>query len=126
MSETSGARHPSLVFRAATEGDHARVIGAIPEWWQTPNSATLPLLLPRLFFQHFGDTSTIVEDGNGELAAFLVGFRSQSLGTPSRSVSPPSANPIARWNACDRRLTGPVIASTRRQPSARICAKKRS
>ncbi len=78
MSDESGARHPSLVFRAATEGDHARVVGAIPEWWQTPNSATLPLLLPRLFFQHFGDTSTIVEDGDGELAAFLVGFRSQS------------------------------------------------
>ena len=53
-------------------------VAAIPDWWQTPNSATLPLLLPRLFFQHFGDTSTIVEDRDGRLAAFLVGFRSQS------------------------------------------------
>jgi predicted GNAT superfamily acetyltransferase len=33
---------------------------------------------PRLFFQHFADTSTIVEDPDGTLAAFLVGFRSQS------------------------------------------------
>ena len=78
MSDGSEAGHPSLVFRPATEGDHARVVAAIPDWWQTPNSATLPLLLPRLFFQHFGDTSTIVEDRDGRLAAFLVGFRSQS------------------------------------------------
>ena len=78
MSDESVARHPLLVFRAATEGDHARVIAAIPEWWQTPNSTTLPMLLPRLFFQHFADTSTIVDDADGGLAAFLVGFRSQS------------------------------------------------
>ena len=72
------SRHPSLVFRAASEGDHARVVSAIPKWWETPNAATLPLLLPRLFFQHFGDTSTVVDDADSELAAFLVGFRSQS------------------------------------------------
>ncbi|GAA1759171.1 GNAT family N-acetyltransferase [Agromyces humatus] len=76
--ESAHERHASLVFRPVTERDHARVVGAIPEWWQTPNSEALPLLLPRLFFQHFSDTSTIVEDGDGRLAAFLVGFRSQS------------------------------------------------
>jgi ribosomal protein S18 acetylase RimI-like enzyme len=70
--------HPSLVFRRATAGDHSRVVAAIPEWWGTPNSAVLPLLLPRLFFQHFGDTSTIVERADGSLAAFLVGFRSSA------------------------------------------------
>ena len=70
--------HPSLDFRAAAERDHARVVAAIADWWETPNAATLPLLMPRLFFQHFRDTSTIVEDEHGELAAFLVGFRSQS------------------------------------------------
>ena len=70
--------HPSLDFRAAAERDHGRVVAAIADWWETPNAATLPLLMPRLFFQHFRDTSTIVEDERGELAAFLVGFRSQS------------------------------------------------
>ncbi len=34
-------------------------------------------LLPRLFFDHFQTTSFIVED-DGSLAAFLVGFVSQS------------------------------------------------
>jgi len=72
------SRHPQLSFRRATPDDHARVVGAIPEWWGMPGSTTLPLLLPRLFFQHFGDTSTIVEDADGGLAGFLIGFRSSS------------------------------------------------
>jgi len=33
--------------------------------------------VPRLFFQHFTDTSLIVRDGN-RLVAFLIGFLSQS------------------------------------------------
>ena len=33
-------------------------------------------LLPRLFFQHFTTTSTVVEHPDGRLAAFLVGFPS--------------------------------------------------
>jgi ribosomal protein S18 acetylase RimI-like enzyme len=71
-------RHPSLSFRRAEVRDHARVVGVIPEWWGLPGTADLGRLLPRLFFQHFADTSTIVEDPRGELAGFLVGFRSQS------------------------------------------------
>jgi GNAT superfamily N-acetyltransferase len=35
-------------------------------------------LLPRLFFQHFTNTSFLVEDDDGGLAAFLIGFRSAS------------------------------------------------
>lgn len=34
-------------------------------------------MLPRLFFQHLGDTSFVVED-DGELIAFLVGFVSSA------------------------------------------------
>ena len=71
-------RHPSLAFRRAEVTDHARVVGVIAEWWGLPGTADLGRLLPRLFFQHFADTSTIVEDTRGELAGFLIGFRSQS------------------------------------------------
>ncbi len=67
-----------LLFRAPTVEDHLGIVSAIPEWWGTPNSTTLPLLLPRLFLQHFADTSTVVEDAQGGLAGFLIGFRSQS------------------------------------------------
>lgn len=70
--------HPGLSLRRPEVADHARVVGVIPAWWDLPGTANLGLLLPRLFFQHFADTSTIVEDGDGELAAFLIGFRSSS------------------------------------------------
>jgi ribosomal protein S18 acetylase RimI-like enzyme len=70
--------HPGLPFRRPEVSDHARVVGIIPSWWSLPGTADLGLLLPRLFFQHFADTSTIVEDEGGELAGFLIGFRSSS------------------------------------------------
>lgn len=70
--------HPGLRFRRPDERDHARVVSVIPAWWALPGTANLGLLLPRLFLQHFADTSTVVEDGDGDLAAFLVGFRSAS------------------------------------------------
>lgn len=70
--------HTELTFRSPTIDDHLAMVSAIPSWWGTPNSATLPLLLPRLSIQHFADTSTVVEDRNGELAGFLVGLLSQS------------------------------------------------
>ncbi|WP_438853959.1 GNAT family N-acetyltransferase [Agromyces sp. M3QZ16-3] len=72
------ARHPSLTFRRAAVDDHARVVAAIGPWWERLGADRLALLLPRLFFQHFADTSTIVDDEQGELAGFLIGFRSQS------------------------------------------------
>ncbi len=75
---TSTFAAPVLNFRRPTVADHLGITTSIPGWWGTPNSATLPLLLPRLFLQHFADTSTIVEDEGGELAGFLIGFRSQS------------------------------------------------
>lgn len=68
--------HNELKFRTPTVEDHLGIVSAIPEWWQTANSDTLPLLVPKLFVQHFSDTSTLVEDGEGKLAGFLIGFRS--------------------------------------------------
>ncbi|MRG59374.1 GNAT family N-acetyltransferase [Agromyces sp. CFH 90414] len=68
---------PGLALRRPTSADHARVTGVIREWWGHPATSTLPLVLPRLFFQHLADTSFIAEDDRG-LAAFLIGFRSQS------------------------------------------------
>ena len=43
-----------------------------------PPEAAPSGLLPRLFFQHFANTSILVEDDDGRLAAFLIGFRSAS------------------------------------------------
>lgn len=59
------------------EADHPTVVGVIGPWWGLPDDSQLPMLLPRLFFQHFAAMSTIVDDAAG-LAGFLIGFRSAS------------------------------------------------
>lgn len=68
-----------LVFRRPSESDHSAIVGVIPEWWGlpagSPRASLLPALLPRLFLQHFTQTSTVVTDASG-LAAFLIGFHS--------------------------------------------------
>jgi len=63
-----------LTLRSPTEADHARVLSVLNDWWGGRN---LRHLLPRLYFQHFNDTSFIVEK-DGALVAFLIGFVSQS------------------------------------------------
>lgn len=76
----SSASTDGLAFRRPTETDHARVLAVMEEWWGGlggPDGARRRAsLLPRLFFQHFTTTSTIVERSDGRLAAFLVGFLS--------------------------------------------------
>jgi len=68
-------RHPKVA-------DHGRVQSVMDTWWGglggKMGSQRRALLLPRLFFQHFADTSHLVEYRDGRLAAFLIGFLSQS------------------------------------------------
>lgn len=47
-----------LNIRHPTESDHARVTNVMTGWW---GGRDLTALLPRLYFQHFADTSFIVE-----------------------------------------------------------------
>lgn len=72
---------PDLTFRTPTESDHPDVLAALDSWWGGVGGATggaqRAALLPRLFFQHFADTSVVLHDGD-RLIAFLVGFLSQS------------------------------------------------
>ncbi|MFW6186861.1 MAG: GNAT family N-acetyltransferase [Actinomycetota bacterium] len=74
LSEGLSVGHPTVA-------DHARVLAVMDSWWNdfggTAGSQQRAALVPRLFFQHFTDTSYLVEE-DGHLVAFLVGFRSQS------------------------------------------------
>jgi pimeloyl-ACP methyl ester carboxylesterase/GNAT superfamily N-acetyltransferase len=65
-----------LILRSPAEADHAPVLAVLREWW---GGRDLSHLLPRLFFQHFNDTSFILEE-DGKIAAFLIGFMSQEPG----------------------------------------------
>ncbi len=68
-------RHPA-------EEDQGRVLTVLDEWWadfQGEDGARQRLLLlPRLFFQHFTDTSYVVEGDDGRIMGFLIGFVSQT------------------------------------------------
>jgi ribosomal protein S18 acetylase RimI-like enzyme len=76
----SSASTEQLRFRRPTEADHARVLAVMEQWWGglggEEGARHRASLLPRLFFQHFTTTSTVVEHPDGRLAAFLVGFLS--------------------------------------------------
>ena len=65
----------ALEIRHAEPADYGRVIGRLNAWWRGRDMAPM---LPRLFFVHFEGTSYVVDDEDGQLAAFLIGFLSQT------------------------------------------------
>jgi ribosomal protein S18 acetylase RimI-like enzyme len=71
-----------MTVRHPEPSDQPRVLAVLDRWWGgfggERGSLERALLLPRLFFQHFSESSYLLERENGELAAFLVGFLSQT------------------------------------------------
>src|SRR6516165_3526013 len=61
-------------IRHLSPADHPLVISVIDQWW---GGRPMVGKLPRLFFEHFTDTSFAAER-EGRLAGFLAGFVSQS------------------------------------------------
>jgi predicted GNAT superfamily acetyltransferase len=61
-----------IFIRAARASDYDTIIAVVDDWWERP----VHRALPRLFLDHFHDTSFIAERSGGELAGFLVGFGS--------------------------------------------------
>jgi ribosomal protein S18 acetylase RimI-like enzyme len=57
-------------IRTARPSDYERIVAVVDDWW---GGREMRPMLPRLFLDHFADTSLIVED-DGRLEAFLVGF----------------------------------------------------
>ena len=62
-----------LHLRPLESGDRPRIVSVVDAWWGRPMAE----LLPRPLFDHFRDTSFVLER-NGELVGFLVGFLSQT------------------------------------------------
>jgi ribosomal protein S18 acetylase RimI-like enzyme len=63
-----------VAIRHAEPGDYARVSPHLDAWW---GGRPMRAMLPRLFFEHFRDTSFVAE-ADGELVGFLCGFLSQT------------------------------------------------
>ena len=80
MPDPTAESPEKLHTRHPTAADHGRVLAVLDEWWggfgDAAGSQQRALLLPRLYFQHFTDSSYLVERADGRLVAFLVGFLS--------------------------------------------------
>ncbi len=63
-----------VTIRSARPEDYDAIVAVVDAWWGRPMAG----LLNRLYLHHFCDTSLIAEDGDGELAGFVVGFLSPS------------------------------------------------
>ena len=61
-------------IRQLSTADYSSVISVIDQWWGGRQMADL---LPRLFFEHFSDTS-FADERDSQLVGFLAGFISQS------------------------------------------------
>jgi len=61
-------------IRSIDETDYAPIIAVLDDWW---GGRSMTHLLPRLFFQHFQNTSFVLEE-DGQAVAFLIGFVSQT------------------------------------------------
>ena len=61
-------------IRNVRSSDYPPIIAVMDDWW---GGRKMSAMLPRLFFEHFRDTSFIIEE-EGKIAAFLIGFLSQS------------------------------------------------
>jgi GNAT superfamily N-acetyltransferase len=64
----------TIEIRQLSPADHPYVISVIDQWW---GGRQMTDMLPRLFFDHFTDTSFAAER-DGKLVGFLAGFISQS------------------------------------------------
>jgi predicted GNAT superfamily acetyltransferase len=63
-----------MKIRSVKGSDYYILSPLINEWWGGRNMSDM---LPKLFFDHFTNTSFIAEN-NGEITGFLIGFLSQS------------------------------------------------
>nr|WGD66408.1 GNAT family N-acetyltransferase [Bacillus velezensis] len=61
-------------IRTITSEDYEMVTSVLNEWW---GGRQMKDKLPRLFFEHFQDTSFITYEPEG-MTGFLIGFQSQS------------------------------------------------
>ncbi|TJZ53144.1 GNAT family N-acetyltransferase [Streptomyces piniterrae] len=71
-----------MTLRHPAASDHPRLQVALADWWGglggDAGVLQRQLLVPRLFLQHFAETSYLVEGDDGALRAFLIGFLSQT------------------------------------------------
>jgi GNAT superfamily N-acetyltransferase len=98
----------AVQIRPIRPSDYRPVVSVIDDWWGGRHMADM---LPRLFFEHFTDTSFAAER-DGELVGFLVGFQSQSR--PAEAyIHFVGIHPAERGHGLGRRLYERFFAAAR-------------
>ncbi|WP_419893331.1 N-acetyltransferase family protein [Oceanobacillus kimchii] len=64
-----------MQIRHIQSSDYYTISPLVNEWW---GGREMSDMLPKLFFNHFNDTSFIVENDEEAVVGFLIGFLSQS------------------------------------------------
>ena len=64
-----------IKIRKADPLDHETIMCALQDWW---GGRYLTAMLPKLFLNHFNDTSFVIEK-DGEMIGFLIGFISPAI-----------------------------------------------
>lgn len=106
-----------MQIRPIRPSDYRPVISVIDDWWGGRHMADM---LPRLFFEHFTDTSFAAER-DGELVGFLVGFRSQSR--PAEAyIHFVGIHPAERGHGLGRQLYERFFAAVRERGCERVRA----
>ncbi len=104
-------------IRPLRPSDHAPVIAVIDGWW---GGRAMARMLPRLFFDHFTDTS-FAADRDDVLAGFLVGFVSPSR--PGEAyIHFVGVHPGERGQGLGRRLYGTFFDAVRARGCTRVRA----
>jgi ribosomal protein S18 acetylase RimI-like enzyme len=114
----SRALSDELTFRRPRPEDHPRLDAVIDEWW---GGRRLRHLLPRLWLEHFAGTSWLVEDAEGRLAGFLVGFVSQDDPTTAY-VHMIASDPNRRRRGLGAQLYERFFTDARARGASRVTA----
>jgi L-amino acid N-acyltransferase YncA len=62
-----------LNWRRPERADHVRIVAVVDDWW---GGRQMVAMLPRLFVDHFADTSYVIDGADGSLAGFIIAFPS--------------------------------------------------
>lgn len=89
----------SFSMRPLRADDYAPVTAVVDDWW---GGRPVRPMLQRLFFEHFSETSFVLERG-AELHGFLIGFRSQSA-PAAAYIHFVGVAPAGRGQGCGRLL----------------------
>ena len=108
----------SLTWRRPDRADHARIIAVVDAWW---GGRAMAAMLPRLFVDHFADTSYVVDDDEGQLAGFVIAFMSPA-DAATVYIHFIGVNPALRGAGLGRALYARVAREAKAAGRSRIAA----